>query len=377
MENKKIKTVGIVAEFNPFHQGHSHLVKEIDRELGNPCKVSVMSGNFTQRGEFAVYDKWERAAAAVSNGINLVVELPVVYACSNAGDFARGAVSILEAMGNVDYLAFGSETGDLESLIEFADFQKENEEKLKPLIKEFSSKGMSYPKAREEGAKILGFNGNTEEFNESNNILALEYLKNIVNMEPIAIKRSGEGYIESASKIRREMFANDKIGLETMEKRYFDLIRMAILSGNYDEMEEIASSGEGLSNRLKKQVRYASTRDELIESVKSKRYTYTRIGRLLCQTLLGIKAQDCKNGAIYIRPLAMDKIGASILKKSKKKSDGTVAFVDSINKAIYDFPEIEKTLMKDVMASDVFNIISGRNMESHSDFIKKPVIIRR
>ena len=333
-----------------------------------------MSGNFTQRGEFAVYDKWQRAQDAVNGGVDLVIELPSVYASGNAGEFARGAVKTLEAMKVLDGLIFGSETGSVDSLKDFVDFQREHKRQIASLMKQYSSEGFSYPAARQKALVELGFHGDMEGLSGSNNILAAEYIGNLENMKPIAIKRQGESYMESATSIRERLNMENPKRFQAMEKRYFDLIRSAIICSSKEQLEGLAASGEGLSNRLKNQVRYAKTREQLIQQVKSKRYTYTRIGRLLCQTILEIEKDDCYRDLFYIRPLAMNRTGAALLKRSRKTAEDTI-FVDSIPKAIKAHPEIEKMLTKDVRATDLYNIIRDADLYEQSDYVRKPVIV--
>lgn len=375
----KMKAIGIVAEYNPFHAGHRFLIEEAKRVTGAEICVSVMSGNFVQRGEPAVFNKWVRAENAVRQGADLVLELPCVYACASSEYFARGAVSVLEGLGGVSYLAFGSESGNLQELEDCRDCLDLHQEEIADLIREFSRQGMSYPAARENAVRKVNPSVNPDILTEPNNILGLEYIAKVKNMKPVTIKRMGMGYHESASQIRKDLMdSSDEYRKkhEEMEKNFFDLIRTKVLSESCDELEKIASAGEGLSNRMKNCVRRVSSKQEFAEEVKSKRYTLTRINRLLLQTVLGIKTDDIKNASPYVRVLAFNKEGAAFLKQLKKRELIAIPVVDNINKAVSSDELLRKTIEKDVLASDIYNLISGEDLYLNSDYVKKPVFVR-
>ena len=229
---KKPEAVGIIAEYNPFHKGHKyHLDEALERSGAEVC-IAVISGNFTQRGEIALLNKWTRAEMAVKNGINLVVEMPAVFACSNAGYFAKAGVEILESM-NADYICFGSESGNIEELSRIAREINAERQNLEDEIKVGVKEGLSYPRARSRAVRrILG--ENTAALIESpNNILAIEYLKYIKSSRPLAVKRVGAGYhdtsgqggIASATAVRKLLKEGGdishivpEISLEILEK---------------------------------------------------------------------------------------------------------------------------------------------------------------
>lgn len=388
----KENSFGIIAEYNPFHTGHSYLVKKIKELIietsalnkadvsakEEPVCISVMSGNFVQRGNFAYWNKWDRARVAVEMGVDLVVELPQIYSSSGAGYFAKGGVAILDAL-NSKYMAFGSETGEIEKLKEIAACIDECEKNYSREIGEELSAGISFPLAR---MKVLLNHYpaiSQEVLKGSNNILGLEYLKangRYKKMIPLTIKRAFDSHQESASKIREELLKNpiEKDRLDRMEARYFDLLRMSVINKTAEEIELYESAGEGIGNRLKKNIRYANNLDELILKVKSKRYTYTRISRLMQQIVLDIPAEIYALGNIedicYIKPLAMNEMGAEYLKGLKKIQDVSKALKYEEN------PWIKKSLEIDVRAADIYNIISGEDLYQESDFVKNPAVLR-
>jgi predicted nucleotidyltransferase len=369
-----LKSIGIIGEYNPFHQGHSYLIEKAMKATGAEVCVSVISGNFTQRGTPAVDDKWERAREAVENGVNVVVEMPQVYACNSAENFAIGGVSVLEGFGCIDYLAFGSESGDMEQLRGAADFLMRNDEELNERIRALIKHGNSYPKARLMAAMEIDPDFDETIVKEPNNILAVEYLKKISTMEPITIKRRGVGYHESAEKIRETLFEKDQKKFENMDSSYFKLVSAKILQSDGDYLESISSAGEGLGNKLKNEIRYVNSTEQLIERIKSKAYTRTRISRLLTQVLLGIDSTSVKNAKPYIRLLALDDIGAKFIKEMKKNKKCKLPVITNINREKEEYPEIGPTLHKDILATDIYNLITGKDLYDYSDYVKAPFI---
>lgn len=369
-----MKSLGIIAEYNPFHQGHRYLIEKTMRISGAEVCISVMSGNFVQRGTAAVFDKWTRARKAVENGVNLVIELPVVFACSSAEYFAGGGMEILEGLGCVDYLAFGSESGSIELLTESANFLKENHDKLHERIAEIVRKGESYPRARQRAIEEFAPDFNTDAIGEPNNILAVEYLKHNKSMTPLTVKRIGQGHHDSATAIRRELTAENEDKFRRIQENYWNMISAKILQSEGKRLEEIISSGEGLGNKLKNEVRYASSAEELIKLVKSKSYTHSRISRLLTQVLLDIDEKAVKEARSYIRILAVDSIGAKFVKEVKNKKCASLPIITNINKEIKDLDAVNPTLQKDILASDMYNIINGKNLYHYSDYVMKPFV---
>lgn len=369
-----MKKLGIIAEYNPFHEGHKYLIDEVRKQTGADQVIAVMSGNFTQRGYPAVYDKWTRAERAIQNGVNLVLELPVCYACNSAEYFAKGGVSVLEGMGCIDYLAFGSESGQLKLLRHTAKTLKQNEADIIELIRKKTKQGCSYPKAREEAVMELGFEEDLSLIREPNNILGIEYLKQLKTMEPVTIKRMGAGHHQSASEIRNIMRKQDGERINAIEENYYRFVATRIFQMSTAELDAVFSSGQGLGNKLKQEIRYARNFEELVDRVKSKVYTRTRITRLLTHIVLGIDEEVMGKAVPYIRILGFDRKGASVLKEMKKRECATIPVLNNINKEKESYPEISVCLEKDILASDLYNLISGKDLYTNSDYVKKPVI---
>lgn len=369
-----MKSLGIIAEFNPFHQGHQYLVEKAMKDTESDVCIAVMSGNFVQRGTPAVSDKWTRAQSAVKNGVNLVVEMPAVFACNSAEYFAEAGVSILEGFGCIDTIAFGSESGNLEELQKTAEFLCVNDAALHKRIGELTKQGCSYPKARQTAVFELDADFNEDLLKNPNNILAVEYLKKLRTLKPYTLKRRGYGYHESATMIREEMREENPEKFQRTDRAYWELVGAKILQTDSKRLETIFSAGEGLGNKLKNEIRYVSSTDQLIERIKSKVYTYSRISRLLTHILLDIDEKTMKESRKYIRILALDDVGAKFLKEVKKKSCATLPILTNINKEAKEFPEVAATLEKDILASDMYNIITDNDLYDYSDYIMKPYI---
>lgn len=345
------------------------MIETAREAAGSDAVLAVMSGSFVQRGEPAVFDKWTRAEEAVKNGVNLVVELPAVFACSSAAYFASGGVQVLEGLGCVDRLAFGSESGELEGLRRAADFLDRREEELHREISAFVKEGMSYPRARQAAAEKLGGGVDPEAISEPNNILAVEYLRHVKRMEPWTVKRQGSGHHVSASQIRAELAAADPEEWNRRQQAYWQMAAAAVLRADRSQLEQILSAGGGLSDKLKKEIRYASSVEELLDRLKTKAYTHTRVRRMLAQTLLGIDRRSVEEARPYIRVLAFDQRGAAVLREVKKRGCAGLPLVTNVNRGLRDFPEIRETLEKDILAADLHNLLLGRDLYACSDYV--------
>ena len=325
--------VGIIAEYNPFHNGHRYQIEEIRRRLDDPIIVAVMSGSFTQRGAPAVLDKFIRAQSAVNGGIDLVVELPFIYAVRSAQDFARGGINILSAIG-IDYLAFGSEIDDLQSIKKAAD--RIDSDDLKLALREKLSEGQSYARAMREALS-------STVMDQPNSMLAVEYMRALRStaIKPLLIKRIGsthdaqtiDGMISSASAIRSSIpdwtsisKAVDARTLEALrsneppstEKLFLPLV-LKIINGSTEELRSIYGMVEGLEHKLIGTARTVGNLDDLIGSIVGRRYTRSRIQRLLIHLMLGLTAEHVKkfDGVSYIRPLAFNERGRQLLRSIK------------------------------------------------------------
>ena len=371
-----------------------------------------MSGNFTQRGEPALFSKWERAKIAVDCGIDLILELPFIYACNSAENFAKGAVRILNGLNCVDCISFGSESGDLEKLKSAAMVITSETPEFRKSIKENLDKGFSFPKARAMAVKISAGGEAAQLLESPNNILAAEYLKQLYLTKsaivPFTVKRTGQahnslspasGYASAAAirKILEEAgdaaLIKDYVTEECLESinklnhdinkklnNYFMLISSKILTERVENLEEILSAGEGLGGKILKVIRDSNHTESLISKIKSKRYTRTRIQRLLTHVLFDLKKEDFANldegEAVYARVLAFNDAGAALLKKIKKSGPG-VPVITNINKQAKENPKILPVLRYDTAASDIYNLITGVDIRENSDFIISPYRMNR
>jgi len=402
-----MKVLGIIAEYNPFHNGHLFHLEESKKKSGADVCVAVMSGNFTQRGDPAIMDKWTRARIAVDCGVSLVLELPFVYACNNSEYFAKGGIQILNGLSCVDFVSFGSESGDIGKLREAAEAVLHESPAFKSAIRESLDGGASFPKARAFAVRAAAGEETAALLDKPNNILAVEYLKQLSlsksKIEAFTVKRQGPGYnsaalgsggLASAAAIREGMKAggaasikdyvpedcNDvinKVNIDINGKvnALFSMILARILTESGDSLEEIFSAGEGLGNKLKKAVRDSENMERLISNVKSKRYARTRIQRLLIHALFDLRSQrfyEIAEGALnYARVLAFDSAGARLLKRIRASGAG-FPVITNINRQVHENDEINAVLKFDILASDLYNLISGFDLWGKSDYVIRP-----
>ena len=406
-----MKAAGITAEYNPLHNGHVYHIGKTRELTGCDAVVVALSGDFIQRGAPAAADKWTRTRHALECGADLVTEIPVLHCLGNAGQYASAGVSILENAG-VSSISFGSESGGSDILRRTAEFLRANRHEMEELIALHAKKGMSYPAARAEAFRMLG--GDAEglaAISSPNDILAVEYMLAMKSASALPVRRSGAGYsdsaderhkFQSASGIRQLMTEGEDVSgyvpgcvagslpdaetLRRREERLFDLIRYAVMSVSAESIDDCPSGGEGLGNLIKAEAMKAASLDDLIMRVKSKRYTYTRIARLLMQVLLGIsRAEYYAYGASgdaacpapgYIRVLGFTDAGRELLSGLRKSGSCPVPVITNINKERHLLTdEAQKMLSLDVHAADVYNLICGREEEGGSDHIHRPVYL--
>ena len=389
----KTKSVGIIAEYNPFHNGHLYHIEESRRLTGADVVVCVMSGNFMQRGQMAIADKWERAEAAVRCGADLVVELPTVFACNSAPYFAKAGVEILENLGT-DYISFGSESGNIDELAAITREISANEE-MESVIRQKVKDGIAYPRARREAAAQLFGEEKAQILDSPNNILAVEYLKAMKKAKPVTVCRKGPGYhdlksedtLASATAIRYLLEekkdisallpeASAEIVLRSKKPSQdviFELLCHKVLTTDAAKLDKIEAGGEGLGNKVKSMIRTVSSYEELVDVLKSKRYTRTRINRFLMQLILEVESVERYNN--YVRVLAFNDKGSAYLKQVKKGEECELPIITNINKDLEGYEGIVATVNKDILASDLYNLASGRELYRNSDFVKKPTKI--
>ena len=331
---------GIICEFNPLHEGHKHLIRSVKGE--NDGIICAMSGNFVQRGEFAVFDKFERAKAAVEAGADLVIEIPTLCSTLSAQGFAKGAVDILEATGICDMLAFGSECGDINELKKTATLIKEKD----ALIKQELSKGVSYPKARQNVISSPVLEG-------ANNLLAIEYILQ-TSLDCITVKRIGKGHGSddidySASEIRKHLSLNEISSMKNCEKAVLYKLRTM----SEEDFLEIDDVSEGLENRIVGAVKTAKSLDELYDSIKTKRYTHSRIRRIILRAYLGI-TKNMPKSPQYLRILAFNSRGRDMLGEIKKKS--SLPIITKYSEAKAEGGEILRLFEQESHFTDLYNL---------------------
>lgn len=381
-----MKIGGIVAEYNPFHNGHKYqLQKSIDMgELTHT--VAVMSSNYVQRGEAAIVSKWARAEMAVKNGIDLVIELPTLWSTSYAQRFAMGAVSLLDALGCVDILSFGSEIGNIDELI--ACKNAINSEEVKERLKENLDLGLGFATARAEALRSVCGNRFFDILEGANNTLGIEYLNALdtlgSDIVPMTVRRKGATHdsimrsdnFASASEIRRMIRESDKewemyvpqsvadiYNREASEEKapcLNEKLEFSILCCMRQlSAEDIGLSpdvNEGIEYRIHEAALKARTLDELYSLAKTKRYSHARIRRIVLHAFMGFVKDDYKGNPPYIHVLAMNDNGKEILKEAKEK-----AKLPIVTKAS-DFDELDEygrhVFSLEDMCTDVFSLSS-------------------
>lgn len=334
-----MKTIGIVAEYNPFHAGHARHIRE-SRQLfpEETAVIAVMSGNWVQRGECAVTGKWVRAEMALAGGVDLVLELPTVWAAASAEGFARGAVSVLESTGVVDVLSFGSECGEIAPLSELArclngpDFSAALRRELAPKRSFAQSRRLAAERLLgPERAALLDF---------PNNNLGVEYLRFLPSgMEAVTVPRLGAGHdsgterdgLPSASLLRQYLRDRDVSSAspflplswngEAADMKYLERAVLARLrSMTLEEAEALPDSGDGLAARLLSAARQASGLEELYALTKTRVYAHSRVRRLALCAFLGLRREDIPPAPPYIRVLGFNNRGRELLKEMARKA---------------------------------------------------------
>ncbi|HBP37834.1 MAG TPA: nucleotidyltransferase [Clostridiales bacterium] len=416
-----MKTAMIIAEYNPFHLGHAWQLQTIRQQLGSDCAVMIiMSGNFTQRGEPAVLDKWSRTRMALSGGADLVVELPFAYAAASAERFASGGVLLAYASGLEGHLVFGSECGDLGPLNQLAELLSEETPEYRRLLHEQLDLGESFPAARQSA--VAGLTGQSDLAGllaSSNNILAVEYLKALRHLPcsrliPLTLPRQGQAYLDnqaggqgsgfaSASAIRLcldQHFAApvpDWAGLIKNLSAMMPSAALAILlekiqsgpgplnpeslagpiigllrSRQIEEIEQYPGMGEGLGRRLAAAARRPQTAPEkgsgrlagLLADAATRRFPQTRIQRALLVLLAGLRAEDltlfdAAGGPQYLRILGFNRRGRYLLKLMRKLAERPV-IMNASDFLEYKDPALTRLADLDLLATDQWMLAAGK-----------------
>lgn len=330
-------TVGIICEYNPFHNGHIYHLKKIKELYPDSTIILVMTGNFSQRGIPSIINKWDKTEIALNYGVDLVIELPFSFATQSADIFAKGAISILNAL-KVNYLVFGSESNNIEELTELAKLVVNNQEyELK--VKEYLNLGNNYPTSLNKALYELS----NKDIKLPNDLLGFSYIKEIIkeksNIIPVTIPRTNNYHdldlnknnISSASSIRNSYRSNNnwqsQVPKETIKvmkdsrfllENYFSILKYKILTS--DNLSKYQTVDEGIENKIKKEIVESETIPDLITRLKSKRYTYSRISRMLIHILCNFTKEKAKamNNIEYIRILGFSSLGQKYLNTIKK-----------------------------------------------------------
>ena len=414
-----MKAVGLVTEYNPFHNGHLYHLNKAMELTGADISVAVMSGDFVQRGELAVLDKYTRASMALNSGVNLVVELPVNYAVSSAESFAAGALKVLNYI-KADSIAFGSESGDIERLSKLAHILCDNEDTLYNEISKYTANGISYAAARQKTVEKLTDKDTAAMLTSSNNILAVEYLKAIIKnnyaIKPYTVQRQGDSYNDtdirseyaSATALRENLKADNiseyipvKAGLilssntnyiypDDITEALFTRLLDILFASSYDKnvfienVMQYPDVNKEIAGRLYKSAMDMITRTvpqgaeskdnglfsfgSLCEHIKTKEVPLSRIKRALVRITLGLDKKHMEKYANepYIRVLGFDKKGQEYLSYIRKTVE-----VPLITKTA-DYKEM---LLDDIHAANIYNmIVAGKyGVKELGDFVRGPV----
>ena len=404
--------LGIVAEYNPFHNGHLHHIAESIKSTNADYVVCVISGNFVQRGNTSIVDKWTKAKMAIAYGADLVLELPTVYSISSAENFAEGAIKVLDSLGIVTHISFGIEAKELSTLNNIANVLVEEPKEYLTMLNHELSKGVSFPKARENA--LLVYLNDVKRYanvlNGANNILAIEYLKAMKklksNLSPIGVKREKVLYNDeeivddfaSATAIRK-MISNRQFNdiRKVMPNYSYVLLGRELKKGHYvidlskfqdeilyilrkmtiEEIKNLPNVSEGLENAIKNAANSCNNIIDLVNIIKSKRYTQTRIQRILVYALLGITKkmmEDSKKATPYVRVLGYSDKGKKLISEISK-ANPKLNVVTSVKKFIESSKSkvLKEMLLTDIYATNVYTLGYEKDSWANLDYTNKIV----
>ena len=379
-----MKLMAVICEYNPFHKGHEYQLKTQKEALSADGVVCLMSGSFVQRGAPAVYDKWTRAKMAVQSGADLVLELPVVYSAQSAKRFAYGAISLLNALGCIDALSFGSECGDILKLQKTSDLVFSDD--FLSLTAEEMKRGISFPAARTNVLQTHYPTVDATLLSSPNNILALEYLNALKTLKstivPTTLKRNT--HFASASFIREKMACNQSVAqlvpdltqpesIHYSQTAFDQLVAYQLLKETPESLKKIADVAEGLEHRILKYARESTSANALAEKVKTKRYTRTRIDRIFVNMLLGITDSDTELAPQYARLLAFNKQGTEIL--NKMADTAQIPIITKMADATPVNSDFAHMLEKDLLATDIYALLTEEK-SAGKDFTTSPIYIK-
>jgi predicted nucleotidyltransferase len=403
-----LKATGIVVEHNPFHNGHFYHIKESRNKTAADIIIAVMSGNFLQRGEPSLVDKWTRSEMALKAGVDLVIELPYVFATAQASDFARGSIALLEALG-CDAFCFGSEEGTIEPFTNTYEVITSQQQTYQKLIKQYMKLGYSYPKALNQAYAEITNDNNLQlvDLSKPNNILGYHYVEaaNQINarMKPFTIQRIIANYhdevdesqsIASATGIRKAIFEEgsidaltsfmpqtsldlllkwkESVGVFGSWPQFWPLLRFTIIRSSLNELASYAEVTEGIENLIYEAAIKSETFEEFMTHVKSKRYTWTRIQRMLTHIYTGFTWDALKShpNPTYLRVLGMTHEGQKYLNQKKKSLSLPLVSRAAATK--------DSLLDLDIRATDLYQLgLQSPEIERPIglDYRKTPIII--
>ena len=415
---KENRVLGIIAEYNPFHNGHMYHLQKAKEQSGAQYCICVMSGNFVQRGNTSIVNKWKKAEMALLNGVDLVIELPTIYSVASAEGFSLGAIKLLNNLKIVDAISFGTETSDFAALNNISSIVNEEPMKYKSILNSELKKGLSFPKAR-ENALMLYLNDNKRYdniLNTPNNILAIEYLKALKKIkstiQPIPVKREKVYYNDnvivdefaSATAIRK-LLKNEEFSeiRKVVPKSTYQILKKETELGNVvldlsryekeiiynlrrmtvSEIAELPDVNEGLEHSLNNAANYSNDITNLINIVKTKRYTVTRIQRILICALLGITKRDvgmAKKAEPYIRVLGFNEKGKELISRINKQNPKATVITsvkkfqdknnNNKNSKIY-----KRLLDIDIFSTNVYTMACKSESLANLDYTKNMVIL--
>lgn len=411
-----MKVVGFITEYNPFHYGHKYHLEKSLQLTDATHSIAVMSSSFVQRGEPSIVDKWTKAKLAIENGVDLVIELPVLYSTQSAELFALGGIKILDSLNIVDYIAFGSETGDLVPLMHIVDILAKEPDQFKRILKHNLNLGISFPSARSLAiVDYLKYRGPADYdyesiVKQSNNILAIEYLKALKKLNssivPIPITRQGSDYKEekvsetfaSATAIRKSILDNGlqsvkdlvpQVTYELLEKffnkhnnfnhleNYYSIIKYLLLTSDKDQLKEILDIENGLENRIVEQSLNSLNLKEIIENSSTKRYPKTRIQRVLTHLLNNISGntiQDIYSKEVpYIRFLGANHKGLELLNLIKENSNISILTKFSHHENIRN-DLVDQFIYYEKNATDIYYLGLNTKNPKNLDYKTSPYI---
>ena len=400
-----MKVTGIIAEYDPFQNGHSYHIKKAKEMTGADAIVVVMSGHFTQRGMPAFFRRDARVRMAVDGGADLVIELPYIYACNSSHEFARGAAGILNGIGCVDALVFGAETDDMDTLGRAARAAAGTDDRSSAYIKEEMKNGVSYPEALTRSVEKIYGAQTAAVLREPNNLLGIEYMKALRELgsgiKPFIVgrrsaahgeslemlhERKQEQRIASGTAVRKAVYAGGARAAEMLvpdtsfsiisgyerssgfsfteyrdkiKKNMFELLKYKIITSDESELAEVYGVTEGLENRLKSCISGAEDIDGLIDSVKSKRYTRARISRTLMHLLINLRTTDFETlrETYCARVLGFSPTGGKLLRLMSESS--AIPVFSNLSRLDKRSPEAARVLKYDMRASDVYALLYG------------------